>query len=123
MSTKKLTCVVTRRGFVVNVSAKKGERGKGRELAIGTEVDLTERQIKSFIGKVRLKSELEQAKSSGAGLTPGDISRLIKRNAELEDGPDVEALQAQAEALAKDNQELRAQVEALAKAAKPKSKA
>lgn len=90
----KLTAVViTRRGVYMAIGGKK--KAKGREVELGTEMEMTERQLRGYAGKYTLASKMVKAASEPA---------MAKENA---------GLQAQVEALTAQNAELQAQVDGL----------
>ena len=70
---KKFECKVIRNGFIV----------EGEELEIGTLLQMTERQIKGFVGKVKLTKEIAKDEADEEKSLKG-IGKLKELNEALE---------------------------------------
>jgi len=71
---KKFDCVVIRNGFII----------EGEELKLGTVLGLTEKQIKGFSGKVKLKDDVDAEQESSA-MSPSDVKQMMESFEELSD--------------------------------------
>lgn len=103
---KIIECEVIRKGFIIG----------GEELPIGEPIELTERQVRSFVGKVKPLKEIAKAKA--------DANKSLKGVKALQD--EIDLLQNELEEAEEANIELIKQVddlkEKLAKATKENKK-
>ena len=70
---KKIECKVIRTGFIIS----------GAELEVGDTIVLTEKAVKSFVGKVKPIQEIKDEEKSREN-SPKGFAALKKRNKELE---------------------------------------